>query len=158
MLLLANFIGSTEFYVIAFVVAMALLALMMHPKERNAAITLLAVGESRPTANSEPMIEVEADRSGMLRLTRSVVTATSTDGTFAVAVKVSGSDIRITEKYTPKRGEALQATTYDVTYEIANALHAGKYHIRYESDIDGFWAAGWLSVPAVVAKRMPLHQ
>lgn len=149
---------STETCVIAFCVAMSLLAFIMHPKQKQAALTFFAKGEPSDAAGDEPSLEVETDREGRLHLRRVAIETPARDCTWAVAVKVAGTDITITEKSTADRLSSAGPATLDVEYFLSETLRRGKYHIRYESEVDGCWATGWLSVPTAVEKRMTLHR
>ncbi|MBR1881885.1 MAG: hypothetical protein IJ808_02545 [Muribaculaceae bacterium] len=129
-------VHSVEFYVIAFVVAMALLTLLMGQRERGPAttqidaLTLLPARSEqsgRLAMSSADLEHVTISRSGIPLFEGDTVNLISTivDGKWHIV---------------EKRGVAGHgaATSMDGLLEVA-WLKPGRYHVRYDSEITGQW-------------------
>ncbi len=155
-ILLAAFIGSLEFYVIAFAVAVALIVLMMRPNDKGAAQTFFARGVISDD-DGDKGLEITTDTNGCLEWTRHCVAVDSADCQINCAVTVIDHDIKIIEKRVVDRLAAMEPHTCTVKFPTFEPLRPGRYHIRYEAEWSGEWASGYLRVPASIAKRMEMH-
>lgn len=96
MILLA-FIGSLEFYVIAFAVAIALVALMARPADKGEAQTLFARGVANEPSGEDGIV-MTTDSDGRLEWTRHGVHLDTPDCQVNCAITVIDNDIKIIER------------------------------------------------------------
>ena len=156
MILLAAFIGSLEFYAIAFAVAVALIVVMMRPSDKGEAITFSARGVICD-ADGGTGLTLTADSQGRLDWVRHGIRLESDDCQMACSVTVIGSDITITEKRALGTIAEINPHQADVRFTSMQTLRPGRYHVRYEAEWAGEWAAGYMRIPTAIEKRMEMH-
>ncbi len=156
MIVLAAFIGSLEFYVIALAVAVALIVLMMRPNDKGEALSFFARGVIGSDDGSNDL-EITTDANGRLEWVRHGVAIDSTDCQINCAVTVIDHDIKIVEKRVTDRLAAISPQTCSVKFSCMDTLRPGRYHLRYESEWSGEWVSGYLRIPASIAKHMEMH-
>ena len=129
-------VHSVEFYVIAFVVAIALFTLLMGQREHGPATT--AIEQFSLTDPDEVMpdglITIASTGLDRVRITRTRLPLTDGESAFIVATLID-SKWRLVEKRTTK--SRAETTDFDATAEFN--LPPGRYHIRYDSEITGQW-------------------
>lgn len=145
-----GFFTSTEFYVIASMAAAAVIGLCVKPGARGEAIERLLAGHlcdtsadrSDPADAALPQITLSCDPSGNVLLTRSGLSGLTSDGAVSLAVTRIASDITIEERttYSPL-GEPVDTALFTLDF-----LPPGRYHVRYNSDATGLFAAFSLTV------------
>ncbi|MBR5169514.1 MAG: hypothetical protein IKW85_02990 [Muribaculaceae bacterium] len=132
-------LNSPEFYTIAFVVAMALVALLMGKREKQPPSTYIvqlattpAEGESDDTLCLAPM------EGGRIRLERNGLSH-GDEETVNLVITIREDECSIVEKKGVRRRHAEQ---HPVGGEISlKCLKPGlKYHMRYESQLTSAWA------------------
>lgn len=155
MILLA-FIGSLEFYVIAFAVAIALVALMARPSDKGEAQTLFARGVADKTAGEEG-ITMTTDGDGRLEWTRHSVHLDTPDCQVNCAITVVDRDIKIIERKANDSLAEIAPTDSDIRFSCLQPLRPGRYHIYYESAWSGEWASGYIRIPASLPKHLDVH-
>lgn len=156
MILLA-FIGSLEFYVIAFAVAIALVALMARPSDKGEAQTLFARGVAIEPVAGEKGIIMTTDSDGRLEWTRHGVHLDTPDCQVNCAITVVDSDIKIIERKANDSLAEIAPADRDIRFSCLQPLRPGRYHIYYESAWSGEWASGYLRIPASLPKRLDVH-
>ncbi|MCM1032779.1 MAG: hypothetical protein NC405_03385 [Odoribacter sp.] len=137
--------NTVEFYVIAGAAAAAVVALTALPSRRTAAVLHTVAGDLARSDNpvTEPSIDVEVDSSRRVRITRHGLRGIGDDGAVSLAVNVIGFDIEIEERLAPGRYPVQERDTAVFTLDF---LGAERYHIRYNSEDAGVFAAFTLPV------------
>lgn len=136
---MSSFFSSTEFYVIASVAAAAVVALCVKPQPRGEAIERLLAGTLCDVSDPDlrPRITLACSSDGRVMLTRSGLHGLTTHGAVSLAATRIGSDITIEERITPSPG----GEPVDTALFTLDFLTPGRYHIRYNSDATGLFAA-----------------
>lgn len=133
---------SIEFYVIAAVVASAVVGLCVRPSSKGEAVTRLLAGELSPaddngTADSTPSIELLVEEDGSVTLTRRGLDGmVHASGALSLVVNVAGFDISVEERLTPGRPEADVPEPAEARFTL-DFLGAERYHLRYYSEATG---------------------
>jgi len=132
-------LNSPEFYTIAFVVAMALVALLMGKREKRPPSTyILQLATTPGEADAEDIVRLEPMDGGRVRLTRTGL-AIGDEETVNLVITIREDECSIVEKKGVRRRHAEQ---HPVGGEISlKCLKPGlKYHMRYESQLTSAWA------------------
>lgn len=132
---------SIEFYVIAAVVASAVVGLCVRPSSKGEAVTRLLAGELSPAgddgADSTPSIELLVEEDGSVTLTRRGLDGmVHASGALSLVVNVAGFDISVEERLTPGRPEADVPEPAEARFTL-DFLGAERYHLRYYSEATG---------------------
>ena len=132
-------INSVEFYTIAFVVAMALVALLMGRTEKKPPSTYIFQLLTTPTdSDDEDLLCVEALDGGRVRLSRTGLSI-GPEETVNLVFTISNDKCSIVEKKGVRRRRSVdEPVTGEVTVKC---LRPGcRYRIRYESQVTSTWA------------------
>lgn len=134
--------GTVEFYIVCFVVGVAIAAIVGRPSRLDEARTSFATGEIIGVAaageEAERCVEVTARHDGCLEVVhRGVPCDAGVEP--AIAIKIIGSDLRLTERVTPAPRPG--APRVDVRYVVGGLL-AARYHLYFDSTSTGSYAAG----------------
>ena len=143
-------ITSVEFYTIAFVVAMALIALLMGRKEKQPPSTFIVQLDTCPddSLEAEDAVIIEGDPSGALRLRRTGFTI-GPEETVNLVITVQEDHCSIVEKKgKKKRGSSGQAAIGEAV--IKGLRYGTRYHLRYESQLTSTWATFTLDTSSPV--------
>lgn len=149
-----SFFHTTEFYVILFLVAMAIVAFLAKPHTSGPATEMLlgaslsASGEGSGRNNSsandngieivetadalpEPEIIVDCDDSGCVWLRRTALDGVDASGAVSAKVVVKGTNITVYERIVPGRyGDSpVDTAIFDLDF-----LAPERYYLRYESE------------------------
>lgn len=154
MILLEAFYNTVEFYVIAAVIAAAILGACVRPSGRGAVVTHLLAGDLFAAPGSEPSINIECLDNGSAILVRQGVECVGMDGAVSLAIEVSGFDITIRERLVP--GNNGQNQTIGAMFTLT-FMGRERYHIRYESDDTGYFTAFTLMNSPGVKIHRPLR-
>lgn len=132
---------SIEFYVIAAVVASAVVGLCVRPSSKGEAVTRLLAGELSPAgddgADSTPSIELLVEEDGSVTLTRRGLDGmVHASGALSLVVNVAGFDISVEERLTPGRPAADVPEHAEARFTF-DFLGAERYHLRYYSEATG---------------------
>jgi len=132
---------SIEFYVIAAVVASAVVGLCVRPSSKGEAVTRLLAGELSPTrddgADSTPSIELLVEEDGSVTLTRRGLDGmVHASGALSLVVNIAGFDISVEERLTPGRPAADVPEPAEARFTL-DFLGAERYHMRYYSEATG---------------------
>ena len=156
-----NFLHTTEFYVIATLVAAAIVALLARPSSRGEARQHLLAGELSNASNRswsdtttvEPSISFRVRDDGAVVLTRHGVDGVSTSGAVSLAVTVIGFDISIEERIVP--GNNMDDPIDTATF-VLDFLAPDRYHIKYNSSATSRFAATTILVRQDFKKQINL--
>lgn len=131
---------SVEFYIIAFVVAIAITGFMFHPSKKDEAITYFFKASLFPSQSNIPSLYIEALEDGNLKITHKGIHANEMVST-SIALTIIGSDLRIVEKQTPIA--SWETPLYDAVY-IIDRLKPLRYHLYFDSEITNSYATSSL--------------
>lgn len=136
---MSGFFASTEFYVIASVLAAAILALCVKPASRGEVIEQLLEGTLCNTAdeNTSPRITMATNTDGKVMLTRSGLNGLTTHGAVSLVATRIGTDIIIEERIVQSSG----GEPIDTALFTLDIMPAGRCHVKYNSDATGLFAA-----------------
>lgn len=128
-------VHSVEFYVIAFVVAMALFTLLMGRRERGPATTAIEEFTISPSADDAPgFLELTSVDLNRVAVRRTGIPLTPDDEAFVVATRIDDKWQLVEKRTTRMRGIT---ANFDAAAEFT--LPPGRYHVRYDSEITGQW-------------------
>lgn len=132
-------ITSVEFYTLAFVVAMAIVAMMLGRRERGIPSTHIVQLVTSPSddESEEDTLLLERLDNGRVRIRRTGLTLVP-DETVNLVFTIRGEQCTIVEKKgIKKRGTVGSPVTGEVTVKC---LRPVKYSMRYESQVMSTWA------------------
>ena len=131
-------INSTEFFVMALTVAMAVLAILFGQRSHNPATTAITTFALNPCITSDDgLVVLQAMDDGDVLVLRNGIPLNDGD-TVNIVATVIDDKLRITEKkgvVAPSQTEVKADGTATLT-----GLPIDRYHVRYESEITGQWA------------------
>lgn len=148
-------INSVEFYTIAFVVAMALIALLMGRTEKKPPSTHIVQLATVPDGQDhDDIVSFEPLDGGKILLRRTGL-ALAPEETVNLVITIQEDHCTIVEKKGVKRRHAVPEP---VTGEVAiKCLKPGnKYRVRYESQLTSAWASFTLDTASPHAKQVTL--
>ncbi|MDD6890160.1 MAG: hypothetical protein PUD39_07875 [Bacteroidales bacterium] len=127
-----SFFHTTEFYIILFLVAVAIVAMIAKPASAVEAMEYLVGGVlSAEGGDGTPSISVDCDESGCVWLRRSGITGVDITGAVSAKVVVKGSNITVYERLTAGRyGD----DPVDTALFSLDMLKSDRYWLRYESE------------------------
>ncbi len=153
-MILLSFFSSIEFYVIMAVIAAAVVAMASRPQVRGPVVEYLlaSVLSTEDDSDGEPSVEFTCMDDGTVRLVRHGVQDVTMTGAVSLAVSCDGVNVSIEERL-------VQGSTWDQPARSAafriDFLRPGRYHIRYNSDKTGLFAAFQLHVrPGISSSRI----
>lgn len=149
-----SWFNTVEFYVVAGTVAAAVVALAALPQRRGPAVQHLLAGDLADTGNPAPALLAQVDDRGRLLLTRTGLGGIHAAGAVSLAVTVTGFDIKIEERLTPGQADSAPVDTACFTLDF---LGAERYHISYNSDDAGLFAAFTITVRPGIHLTRPLR-
>lgn len=121
------------------VVAAAIVALAARPSSRGPAEQYLLAGRLFDDFDADgPELQLECLENGHVTIVRRGVEGVADDGAVSLAVEVAGSDIKIEERIVP--GRMAPAGSKGAEFSL-RFLRPGFYHIRYNSQPTGLFAA-----------------
>jgi len=139
-MIFASFLTSVEFYVIAAVIAAAIIGYSASPgsageiRKHLLAGTLCLTGQAK---ENNPAIAVRCLENGDVLLTRTGIEGMSESGAVSIVVTVKGFDIQIEEKLIQNNS----GTPVDTALFTLDFLGLERYSIRYDSPDTGLFAA-----------------
>lgn len=131
-------INSTEFFVMALTVAMAVLAMMFGQRTHNPATTVITSLSLNPCITSDDgLIVLQAQDNGDILLLRNGIPINDGD-TINIVATVIDDKLTIIEK----KGVLSPSKTEVKVDGIAtlSGLPIDRYHVRYENEFTGQWA------------------
>lgn len=147
-------INSVEFYTIAFVVAMALIALLMgRTEKRHPSTYIIQLETAEAEGEADDMVCFETTSDGRVRIRRTGLML-NPEETINLVFNIRDEHCDIVEKKgINRRGDNSAPVTGEATVKW---LRQGiRYHIRYESQVMSTWARFTLDTSSskpVVAK------
>lgn len=145
-----------EVYVILAVVAAAVIAAAARPGSHGVVAEHLLAGELLPPMPGVPgdaSIEFRCLDSGQVVLLRHGLTEVYADGAVSLAIKVKGFDVEIEERIV--HGKPLCQQVSDAMFTL-DFLASEHYHVKYNSDRTGLFAAFTLHVRSGLVAVRPL--
>ncbi len=137
--MLLSIFQTVEFYVIATVVAAAIIALLIKPGLHGEARQVLLAGNlSHFNFEKEPSIKVEAMENGNVILSRYGIEGLTASGAVSLAITIIGFDISIEERITEGN---LDDTEINSAEFLLDCLGNERYHIKYNSEKTGRFVA-----------------
>lgn len=149
-------LNSPEFYTIAFVVFMGLIALLMGRTEKKPPSTYIVQLETTAAeSDGEDTVSMEPADGGRVLLRRSGI-ALADEETVNLVITIQEDHCTIVEKKGVKRRRAVAEP---VTGEaVLKCLRPGsKYRVRYESQLTSTWAMFTLDTSSPEVKRVELN-
>ena len=149
-------INSVEFYTIAFVVAMALVALLMGRTEKKPPSTYIVQLMTAPgDEDAENTLTLEPASGGQIMISRSAL-GLGEGETVNLVITVQDDQCTIVEKKgVKKRGVMPQPVTGQA---MLKCLKPGrKYQIRYESQLTSSWAKFTFDTSSPSPKQVALR-
>lgn len=144
-----NYFTTTEFYILAILVAVTAIALIFHPSKTGEIITYFYKGAISPCVepSEDPKIKIMALDDGRLAITHTKVPITDD---VSISIDIKGHDLRIKEKQFSRGGMEIVGEYCDVMYFI-DKLKADRYHLRFESAEEG------TSCSTSIINKPPFH-
>ena len=151
-------LNSPEFYTIAFVVAMAIVAFMLGHREKQPPSTYIVQLATTPVTDQEEADDIvclEPTDNGRIRLRRTGLTL-GEEETINLVITIQEEKCTIVEKKGVKRRRSVgEPVTGEATLKCLRP--GNKYRIRYESQLTSAWANFTLDttrpVPVTIALR-----
>lgn len=134
-----SFFHTTEFYIILFIVAAAVVALAALPHRSGAVREILLAADLIPAAADalvaeSPAIEVNCDERGNVILMRRGLPDIYMSGAVSAKVEVKGFDITVYERLTQAR-DGDYSRRADTAVFTLDFLGSERYYLRYESEV-----------------------
>lgn len=140
-MILLSFFSTVEFYVIMSVIAAAIVAFSARPQSRGPVMEYLLASELSETDDHDLVqqsVELTCLADDTVLLVRHGVEDVTMTGAVSLAAKCDGSTITFEERLVA--GSSWDAPARKATFHI-DFLRPGRYHIRYNSDRTGLFAA-----------------
>lgn len=147
---------SPEFYTIAFVVAMALVALLMGKAEKKPASTHIVQLATVPDdeEDSEDVVTMELVEGGKVRIMRTGLSIGAEETVNLVFTIRDGECTIVEKKGVKRRGSRGEPVKGEVVVKCFRHI---KYRVRYESQITSAWASFMIDVSGPFVKRVNLN-
>ena len=152
-------LNSPEFYTLAFVVAMALVALLMGTRDKGQASTHIVQLITSPVeADDEPVDDDELlmrhEGNGKVLICRQGMTL-GAEETINLVITIRDDECNILEKKGVKRrGMVGEPVKGQVTVKCLRPI---KYRVRYESQVTSRWASFTYDAASSQEKRVSLN-
>lgn len=148
--------STPEFYIIAGVIAAAIIAYAALPSRRGAAVLHTVAGELSNSGSAEVPagIDVSIDDAGHMVICRRGLPDVGDDGAASLAVTIIGFDISIEERLTPGKYPIERRDTAIFTLDF---LAPERYHVRYNSDTANLFTAFSIPIRPGITLSRQLH-
>lgn len=148
--------STPEFYIIAGVIAAAIIAYAALPSRRGAAVLHTVAGTlSDSGATDVPAgIDVSIDHCGRMVICRHGLPDVGDDGAASLAVTIIGFDISIEERLTQGKYPIERRDTATFTLDF---LAPERYHVRYNSDTTNLFTAFSIPIRPGITLSRRLH-
>lgn len=147
---------SPEFYTLAFVVAMALIALLLGQREKQPPSTYIVALDTEPAAEGlDDILLIEPMDGGHLHIKRTGLTL-GAEETIHLVITLQEDHCTIVEKKGVKRRRAVgEPVTGEATLKC---LRRGtRYRMRYESQLTSAWATFTLDTASAAPTTITLR-
>ncbi len=130
---------TTEFYIMATLAAAMVVGFMSKPSGRGPARQHLLAGDLSSDDGSAPAaVSLSALDDGTVLLRRHGLEGMTSSGAVSLAITIIGQDISIEERLSD--GYSNDSRVDTATFRL-DFLGADRYHVRYNSDATGLFAA-----------------
>ncbi len=151
---LLSVFNTVEFYVIASVLAAAIVALSAMPRRHREARQYTLEADLMPgDPDCEPELHLRVRPDGRVELRRTGLAGVGDEGSAVLEVEVAGFDVVMNERLRPGRGEAVGQAVWTMDF-----FGREYYHISYRSDSTGRFASLTLHVRPGIEMTKPLLQ
>ena len=148
------FVGSVEFYVIAFVTTIVVVGILMRPSAKKEGRIVFACGEIVPASGIDDVVAIEGGGDGCLRFVhKSVRVAENCEVNYSIARE--GRNIKIVEKRVGGAGMSPEMLA-DVYFSI-DGVPLGRYRVFFDAPWCGKWAVGTIAMPLRGQKILALQ-
>lgn len=155
------FLHSVEFYVIATVVAAAVVAFFVRPSEKGPVVTRTVSGwicEGTPDeGEKDPRLEIECLPNGNVMIKRTDVSGVGDTGALTLQVTQCGFDLRVVEQLQEGRRSNMTPPAQDAVF-VLNFLGPEYYHIHWTTALGDRYAAFTLHVRPGIKTEATLKQ
>lgn len=151
-------ITSVEFYTLAFVVAMALIALLMGRNEKNPPSTYIVqlATTDAEDADAEDTVTLQPTPTGAILLRRTGISVTSED-TVNLVITIQEDNCSIVEKKGRKSRKGMTGDPVTGEAVLKCMRYGPKYHMRYESQLNSTWATFTLDTTSQEQRLVKLN-
>lgn len=149
-----TFFTTTEFYVIAITIAVAVIALVARPSQRGEAFSYIFTARLIPATSDTPKLYIEAMDNGKLKILHRGASA-SDNTRISISLTIIGKDIKIVEKPYPEVYD--EGAPCDAEY-IVDCLKSDRYHLYFDSPAMGIYAASSLRNTPPFHVELPFSQ
>lgn len=148
------FVGSVEFYVIAFVTTIVVVGILMRPSAKKEGRIVFACGEIVPASGIDDVVAIAGEGDGCLRFVhKSVRVAENCEVNYSIARE--GRNIKIVEKRVGGAGMSPEMLA-DVYFSI-DGVPLGRYRVFFDAPWCGKWAVGTIAMPLRGQKILALQ-
>lgn len=148
------FVGSVEFYVIAFVTTIVVVGILMRPSAKKEGRIVFACGEIVPASGIDDVVAIAGEGDGCLRFVhKSVRVAENCEVNYSIAWE--GRNIKIVEKRVGGAGMSPEMLA-DVYFSI-DGVPQGRYRVFFDAPWCGKWAVGTIAMPLRGQKILALQ-
>lgn len=148
------FVGSVEFYVIAFVTTIVVVGILMRPSAKKEGRIVFACGEIVPASGIDDVVAIAGEGDGCLRFVhKSVRVAENCEVNYSIARE--GRNIKIVEKRVGGAGMSPEMLA-DVYFSI-DGVPLGRYRVFFDAPWCGKWAVGTIATPLRGQKILALQ-
>lgn len=157
------FFHTTEFYIILFIAAAAIVALAALPQKRGAVLEHLLSADLLPDDEAArpvltPSIEVYCDERGNVTLYRHGLPGVYHSGAVSAKVEVDGFNVTVYERLTPARSGDYTRPVSTAMFTL-DFLGAERYYLRYESEVTSSAATiAFRNIPGYHPRPVELKQ
>lgn len=147
--------NTVEFYVIAGAVAAACVVAASLPKAPRQAVLHMAAGDLSGSDSgllADPAVHVWVDDDRRVHIRRTGLSNVTDNGAVSLAITVIGYDVSIEERITPGNGWP----TVDTAHFTLDFFAPDRYHIKYNSEDTGLFAAFTLNAIPGIKLTKPL--
>ena len=131
--------NSIEFYIIAAMVAAAVVAFASKPSRKGVARTILQPGALSHSGLEEKSIQLTCNDDGTVILIRHGIEGVNKDGAVSIAITVIAFDITIEERIVP--GRITDDVYPDTATFTLDFMAEERCHISYHSETTGLFTA-----------------
>ncbi|MDE6497621.1 MAG: hypothetical protein K2L21_03065 [Muribaculaceae bacterium] len=153
-MILTSIFNTVEFYVIASVIAAAVVALSAMPRRTREARQFTLDADLMPgDPDEDPMLWFRVRPDGRVELRRTGLAGVGDEGAAVLEIEVAGFDVVMNERLRPGRGPAVGQAVWTMDF-----FGREYYHISYRSDSTGRFASLTLHVRPGIEVVKPLVQ
>ncbi len=143
------FITSVEFYVIALIIAAAIIAFCIKPTARGEAETIFISGILSCNETSTPSILIQVNNDNTVTLTRNGLSGVTDKSAITLVITKIGFDLTITERISTLPGHTANQAVFTLDF-----LAPERYHIKYQAEQPELFTAFTLPVkPGITIER-----